>query len=175
MSLTDSERAVRRKNIGKAATAKVAKFRAKLKIPNPKKTYWGFNVKIVEKSHKAKFVGDFCVKTQGGWSEEPAAVFYQPNPPELSPEGRPCSNYFGLYFQQGSLMICDAQSAFSEGIIGSVADNGEVVISRFRHDYQVSKDGSAVIDGARDYIKTNGCQTVKLKIDKHKLVVDGGS
>ncbi len=101
------------------------------------------------------------------------SVFYQANPPELSPRGRPCSNYFGIYWHEKQLMICNAESAFSEGLIGGVAKNGDVIISRFRHDYVVSEDGTSMMDGGRDYIRSNGCRTVRIGIDKSKLIILG--
>jgi len=38
---------------------------------------------------------------------------------------------------------------------GVVADNGDVIYSRYRHDFRESDDGSVWIDGGRDYTRTN--------------------
>lgn len=146
----------------------------KYNIIQERVSYWGLDIDKVEEVYNAKHVGDFCTKRLDGkhYNDIPVTVFYQPNPPELSPEGRPCSNYFGLYYQQKSLMICDAISAFDEPIVGSVAQNGDVIFSSYRHDYKHSPDGTAMIDGGfSGYYRTNGCPTVGLKVVKDKLVV----
>lgn len=102
----------------------------------------------VEELYKAKFVGQFPLKARGGgWIEEPADVYWQANPAEGH------KNYFGLIVQNGSLLITDGTSAVEGEITGVVADDGEVVYSRFRHDYRVSTDKSVFIDGGRDYFR----------------------
>jgi hypothetical protein len=50
-------------------------------------------------------------------------------------------------------MITNAMSAFEHPILGAVADDGEIVVSGYRHDYRRSKDGTVFIDGGRDYTK----------------------
>jgi hypothetical protein len=66
------------------------------------------------------------------------------------------SHYFGVYVSHdGHVYICNAESAFSDPILGVVADSGEIVVSGYRHDYRTSSDGSAFIDGGRDYTRTN--------------------
>jgi hypothetical protein len=78
-------------------------------------------------------------------------------------------------------MICDAITATQEDIWGVVANDGEVIYSRYRHDYRTSKDGSVMIDGGRDYTKT-GFNTdkwredlnptlIKMRIIKDKLMI----
>ena len=148
-----------------------------VKIIRDEESQVGFNkeqIKAIEDHYKASFVGDFCIKAKGGgWVNMPVAIFYQENPPELSSQGRKCSNYFGMYYAAGGdLMICDGSSAFAEPIAGVVADNGEVIYSRWRHDYRGSSDGYAIVDGGRDYLKTNRAnKTVQLVIDRDKLVI----
>jgi len=107
------------------------------------------NIQKVEEKYKASFVGQFCLKTKhGGWSENPADVYYQ----EVVPiEGY--SHYFGLIIQQGSLYIVSGQSAIDEPFSGIIADDGEIIYSRYRYDYRTSKDGSVWIDGGKDYTK----------------------
>jgi hypothetical protein len=38
---------------------------------------------------------------------------------------------------------------------GIVADNGEVIYSRYRHDFVYSTDRSVFVDGGRDYVKSS--------------------
>jgi len=132
------------------------------------------NIPVLQKYYGAVYIGDFCLKTKsGGWSDMPVAVFYQPNPKtELGH-----THYFGLFVMgddNDTLMITNAESAFSEPIVGIIADDGEVIFSRYRHDYHTSRDGSVFVDGGRDYVRFSGGQqrVVKLVIDKDKLVID---
>ncbi len=99
----------------------------------------------------AKYMGSWSILRQSGWSIDPVDVFYQPNP-DLS---KSHSHYFGMFRTfEGQVMITDAASAFSEPITGLLMDDGEVIVSRYRHDY-VQK-GPYMIDGGRDYLRTSG-------------------
>lgn len=109
----------------------------------------GLDINRIEQKHHAKYMGDFCLKTTSGeWSTEPAAIFWQETPPV---EGY--SNYFGIIRQRGVLFITSGASAFKEPIRAAVAKNGEIIYSRWRHDYRGSTDGSVHVDGGRDYYK----------------------
>lgn len=115
----------------------------------------------VEEKYKAKFVGQLCMKTSGDgeWAGDSCGdVYYQAVPPV---EGY--SNYFAIFNQGGSMYITSGASAVNGIIAGVIADDGEIVYSRFRHDYRTSTDSSCFIDGGRDYAKTNR-QTIGLKI-----------
>lgn len=137
-------------------------------------SYQPINIKKVEEHYDAKFIGDFCLKTvREGWSETPLAIFYANNP-DVS-QGH--THYFGVFVRDGLLYITKGDSAFEEPITGIIADNGEVVFSRYRHDFTYSTDQSVWIDGGRDYCRSsipkNGM--VQLTIDKDKLVIIPGS
>lgn len=109
------------------------------------------NIPAVEKRYGAQFVGDFCIKTKSnGWSEEPIAIFYQPNP-DVSKGHK---HYFGLFVRGDVIYITDGTSAFSEPIVGLVTRSGEVIFSRYRHDF-VQREG-IFIDGGRDYVRCGG-------------------
>jgi hypothetical protein len=129
------------------------------------------NIKKAEEKYGAKYIGDFCLKTVGGgWSEEPSAIFYQPNPnTELGH-----THYFGLFTRMGSLYITKGDSAFEEPIAAIVGKDGEVVYSRYRHDFRtLTSDTNTFIDGGRDYCRRGGAaKSVYLTIDKDKLVVN---
>ena len=117
-----------------------------------KGTQLPIKVDAVEQKYNAKYVGDFCLKTaSGGWTESPVAIFWQETPPVKG-----YSHYFGLFFQDGKIMITDGASAFHDKISGIVADNGEVIFSRYRHDFHYSTDNSVAVDGGRDYMRCLG-------------------
>jgi hypothetical protein len=104
----------------------------------------------IEGFYGAKYVGYWATrKPDWNWNETPVDVFYQPNP-DLS-KGH--SNYFGMFVQNGKTYITDAKSAFSQPIIGILTDDGEVIVSRYRHDCVVK--GDYMIDGGRDYTRSS--------------------
>ena len=115
----------------------------------------------VEEKYNAKFVGQFCLKTRtGDWANSPADVYWQATPPVAG-----YSNYFGLIIQGGELFITNGEAGVIPVITGVVADDGEVIYSRYRHDFRTSKDGSVSIDGGRDYTRgdTHG-KYINLKV-----------
>lgn len=137
------------------------------------------SIKAIESKYKARYVCESCLRgLDDQWVNFPAAIFYTDNP---HPEG---SNYFGIFLHQGledsnHVMITDGISATGQDMVGVIADNGDVIYSRYRHDYRESNDGSVFIDGGRDYTrvgfkeeseKTNG-RMVTLRIVKDKLKV----
>lgn len=104
-----------------------------------------------EKKYKAKYVADLCLKDKyGNWANEPTSIFYQDTPPEPG-----YSNYFAIIVRGNQTLITSGESAVSEPISGIQADNGEVIFSRYRHDFRESQDKSVFIDGGRDYTKHN--------------------
>lgn len=138
--------------------------------------YPEFNIQAIGKRYKAKHVGDFCIRTKtGSYTDSPVMVFYTK---DAHPDG---SNYIGFYYGYDKTtnefdvpMICNAVSAFLEPIDAVIADDGEIIYSRFRHDYVTSEDGSVWIDGGRDYRRCGVYKPnryVQLGIKKHKLIV----
>ena len=107
------------------------------------------SIRVAEERYGAKYLGYWCTKRLDGnsWNERPVDVFYQPNPD--TSKGH--SHYFGLLIQNGSLWITNAESAFSEPMTGIICEDGEVLISRYRHDYRTKDD--RMIDGGRDYVR----------------------
>jgi hypothetical protein len=124
-------------------------------------------IKKIQDHYGAKYMGYWAVKRKNGWSDEPVDVFYQPTPDTAKGH----SHYFGMFVDPaGTLMITDAQSAFSEPIYGLLCDDGEVIVSRYRHDY-VTKDG-CMVDGGRDYFKrSDQGKTVKIIVDRDQFVI----
>lgn len=131
-------------------------------LKTPVDGYWlnEDSIKKVEKIRNATYMGYWCTKRLDGetWNEKPVDVFYQPNPD--TEKGH--SNYFGLLFKNGNLFITDAATAFVEPLVGIKTDDGEVIVSRYRHDC-VNK-GEHMIDGGRDYIRTNGSPTISITV-----------
>lgn len=119
------------------------------------------DIDSIEKKYSGRYIGDFCIKKNSDtWTETPLAIFYNPTP--LKPEH---SNYFGIMVvSKTSYIITNGASAFCEPIVGVVADDGEVVYSRYRHDYVVSSDNSVFIDGGRDYCRSSGSKMVHLNM-----------
>jgi hypothetical protein len=138
-----------------------------IEIPKDGYHFNASGIKTISEKYNARYMGCWCTQRKdGSWNEVPIDVFYDANPNRDLGH----SNYIGVYIQASGheehgrhVYITDAKSAFSEPMTGSVCDDGEVIVSRYRHDY-VEKKG-AMIDGGRDYAKTNGCKTVSVTID----------
>jgi len=114
----------------------------------------------VEEKYNAKFVGQFCLKTRDGqWANSPADVYWQATPPVAG-----YSNYFGLIIQGGTLYITSGAAGVEPIITAAVAKDGEIIYSRYRHDYRTSKDGSVFIDGGRDYTKGGNGKYINIKV-----------
>jgi len=124
------------------------------------------SIKKVEDKYKATYIGDFSPKAKNGdWVNTPMAVFYQENPPENY------SNYFGIYWDNEHLMITEADYIKDLKFTGAKADNGEIIYSFYRHDYKYSADGSVMVDGGFDYLRTNDVnRLVSLQVVKDKIV-----
>ena len=118
-----------------------------------RKPYWSINIDKVEQGFGGIYMGDFATRSpSGAWNDAPVCVFFQPNP-DVSKGHK---NYFGIFARDGNVFVTDATSAFSDKLYGRLADDGEVVISGYRHDYVTSEDESVWIDGGRDYTRSNG-------------------
>ncbi len=117
------------------------------------------NIEHIERHYDAQYVADLCIMLNNGhWSEEPYAVFWQKTPPK-----REFSHYFGMCVKNQVPYIVNGSSV-ADGIWeGAEALNGEIIFSRFRHDNRVSADGSAMVDGGRDYLRHRG-KTIRLKV-----------
>ncbi len=135
----------------------------------------------IEEKHEAKYVCETCIKNKGGWVNSAVAIFYQPDPARV-PEGG--SQWFGMYWARdhglhyglpdvpARLMICNAITAVEQDITGISAENGDIIYSRYRHDYRWSKDKTVMIDGGRDYDRHNlGGPLVTLRIMEDRLIV----
>jgi len=127
------------------------------------------DIEKLEVAYNAKYVCETSINTRlahavnDAWTESPIAIFYSTEP---HPKG---SNYLGFYYHKKLLMITNAITATEITITGIKAKNGEIIYSRYRHDYRESADGSVFIDGGRDYARHSDGELVKLKIIGDKL------
>lgn len=133
----------------------------------------GINIAKAEQLYDAKYIGDFCIRDKhGSWTSRPLSVFYQETPPAHAH-----SNYFALYVADKKAFITDGSSAFEQPIEAVRAKNGELIYSRYVHDFRYSADGSVAVDGGRDYMHvtfsdaTHAPEYVLLVIEKDHLVV----
>ena len=127
-------------------------------------------IKNIEEKHNAKYVFETCLKGyNGAWINAPAAIFYSKVPHPMG------SNYFAFYRGDSKLnyMICDAKEHIDGDFQGIKALNGDIIYSRFRHDFRNSPDGSVFIDGGRDYTRWGGKgDLVSFKVQEDKLVIN---
>ena len=132
----------------------------------------------IEAHYESTYVCESCVKNRdGSWANQSVSIFYQADLAKV-PEGG--SQWFGLFFRQElpdenaptQLFVVNAISAVENDIVGVVADNGDVIYSKYRHDYRHSPDGSVWIDGGRDYTRHGGRgMFVTLRIIEDKLTI----
>lgn len=133
-----------------------------MKILNEPVMFSEENVKKIEEVKNAKFV---CETEKDGVH---VSIFYGD---EEHPDSG--SRYFGLYYTsiENQLMITNGAFIEDQEISGVVAGNGDVVYSRYRHDYRRSPDDSVFVDGGRAYLRTNGVHIVTLKVEDGNLQV----
>jgi hypothetical protein len=105
----------------------------------------------IEQHYNAAYVIDACLKsTNGFWVDFPAAIFYTE---KAHPEG---SNYFAYYWSENDgWMITNGFNAVQGVFNGFVFEDGELVHSRYRHDYFEHR--GAMVDGGRDYVRSSAC------------------
>lgn len=102
-------------------------------------------IEKIENLRSAKYVcsseeNDICVEVFYGSESHPVSG----------------SRYFGLYrtAYTDELMITNGAFIEDQEIDAVIADNGDIIYSRYRHDYMKSKDGSVWIDGGRAYTRS---------------------
>lgn len=124
-------------------------------------------IELIEEKYNAKYLGYWATqRPRGGWNDQPVDVFYQPNPD--TEKGH--THYFGMFLQNNTLCITDASSAFSEPMTGIICEDGEVIVSRFRHDY--IQKGDRMIDGGRDYTRSSLHPTAIVTVINGKFVIE---
>lgn len=100
-----------------------------------------------------KYLGAFAAQAKtGGWTEDPADMFYSARPDTTKGH----KHFVGIIKIYGVLVVFDAtRSLVDVEMEAAVAADGELVISRYRHDYRTSEDGTTFADGGRDYMRSN--------------------
>lgn len=142
-----------------------------MRIRNESELLTPDQIVAIEAEKNATFVCEACIKVGSSWENKPSAIFYCPTPHPVSH-----SHYFAVTRDiLGSYVVTNGQSAADVIIIGIIAQNGDIIYSRYCHDCRTSEDGTASIDGGRDYVKINlkgnylG-DRVRLQIVEDKLV-----
>jgi hypothetical protein len=126
------------------------------------KPYWFTEegIRKAEDMYDAQYMGAWCTRHSAGWwNDSPVDVFYQANPDREKGH----SNYFGLFVQGENVYITNAESAFAAGLTGVLCEDGEVIVSRYRHDC-VTK-GDNMIDGGREYLRYSGDKLVEITVN----------
>ena len=115
---------------------------------NKSREFSEFNIDRAEDKYSAIYVGQFSPYEDADFAVD---VFYQTNPPVKT-----YSHYFKVFKKRGLAFIGDAASIIKDMRILTIeADDGEIIYSRFRHDYRESKDKTVTIDGGRCYSITS--------------------
>lgn len=127
-----------------------------------------FNYDQVEKICK-QYDAQYVVDTEQ--NDIHCAVFYGS---KAHPDSG--SRYFAMYVtpMTQQLMITNGAFVEEQKIAGIVADNGDIIFSRYRHDYRTSDDGSVFIDGGRAYTRcslVSADRRVQLNVHKGRLEV----
>ena len=135
------------------------------------------NIAKIEDMKNAKYVCETCLMGKNGWINSPVAVFWNKDPDNIPSGGSP---WFGMFYREYSpfdskrhLFVTNAISAVQHIIVGVRAFNDDIIYSRYRHDYRMSPDGTAMVDGGRDYLRTGpfGKGMVDLQIVEGDLVI----
>lgn len=129
-----------------------------MKLNNKSELFSEDSIKRIESVKNAKYV---CDTEHNGVH---VAVFYAET---AHPDSG--SRYFALYYGSSGLLITDGSFIEDQTITGAVANDGEVIYSRYRHDYRSSSDGSVMIDGGREYTRTNTNNLVTLLVREGSL------
>jgi hypothetical protein len=128
------------------------------------------DIKEVERKKNCKFVCELPIRGSGGWTNFPAQIYYQEEPPV---EGY--SNYFALYYDYAGLHITSGQCVVGIAIPAVVTAEGEVIYSRCRHDFRRADTADMFVDGGLDYFRVGGSDLgadgVYLTIKGAELVV----
>lgn len=136
--------------------------------PKTTPTAWSDDIiTLVENTYNVKYVGVFCLKgNDKQWDNMPVDIFYQPNP--ITELGH--SHYMGFYFRNGHSYVTNGASAIENVVFdAAVAKDGEIIYSSHRHGYVTSADGTAFIDGGRDYTRRGDCEMIQFVVVEDKF------
>lgn len=125
-------------------------------------------VAMIERSINGVYIGEFSALAQPGWyTDYGFPCFYVENPD--AEKGH--QNYVGFRLNDtGGLGVFSMQWIKDKEITGVIADDGEVVISRYGRDFQRSKDDSVWVDGGWGCLRTNRAdRLIRLKFEKSQL------
>lgn len=139
-----------------------------LETPTESLVFDNKGIKLIEEKYNCKYVGDFHLERLDTMDISfPVAVFYQETPPNPN-----YSHYMAMFWApDGHLYITSGADCFKKPVIAAVADNGQIIYSRHRHDYRTSDDESVSIDGGQSYVRGHYKKLVHLIPEKEKLKV----
>jgi hypothetical protein len=109
------------------------------------------DISYFEKKYNAKYVCELSIMAKRGWAASPAQIYYQEEPPQ---EGY--SNYFAIVQQEGQVFITTGASVVGIPIHGVMLKSGEVIYSRYGHDYRSASTGDVSVDGGLEYMRILG-------------------
>ena len=112
--------------------------------------FHNLKIEAIEKMYGATWLGPWELEEYG---DEPLEIFYIPKPMEVS--GRLAERYVGLYVQDSYLYSAAVDDVFNRVLVGVVAKDGELCISRFSGDHYISQDATTWVDGGPGMIATN--------------------
>lgn len=123
---------------------------AKVKYRKP---YWNIDYPEVAKNFEGStFLAETSFwKVDGGWSEAPAGIFFQPNHDRTDHY-----DHFAIFSKiqtPNDLFICGVPK-FDPWVYGMINNaTGELIWSQYGNDAVYSEDNNVMIDGGRDYCR----------------------
>lgn len=112
------------------------------------------------------------LKTECGWSNSPAMIYYEPFPKEGH------SNFYALFRKSdGKTYVTNADYIVGLPISAIRASDGMVYYSKYRHNFVITCDEGDFIDGGRQYsrvsVKKGTIITITLNVDGTVTASDG--
>ena len=100
---------------------------------------------VLKNFPKCRYVGQFPAKTgdlNRPFTDSCVDVFYNPHPKTSLGH----SNYFCVFFRDGKAYIADARHVENLSFHGVEDSSGNIIYSRFQHDFRANIDG-VMVDG----------------------------
>jgi len=122
--------------------------------------------KVLKAYNGTKFINEMQVKDKNGnYTNFPVSVYYAKTP-DLDKGHKP---YFFLFKEEDRLFVGGLtvdqmeDNRYQKGIY--CHDCGDVIYSKYRHDYTKCTCGNSSVDGGKDYLKFSGRKINIVMID----------